>query len=197
MALIGPSWQCLGQLHFCHHAFDSEQRPSVPIEHTLSVIVEGSSECTWCCVRRPDSLAIANTQRPRAESDFAIVLDPSKEWRRQEHHLRRVYWSLHLLLAPGSLLWKRNLLPPRPANQVPSTERGAQPNGKNLSSNGIAVHRTQSSSAIMTRHLQWGAGLHPTLGGGCRPPHLQPQHQPRILPAKMAPSPQNRSLRGL
>lgn len=107
-------------------------------------------KCTWYCVRRPDCLAIANTQRPRAVSD----LDPSKEWRSQEHYLRRVYWPLHLLLAPGSLLWKRNLLTPRPANQVLSTERGPQPNSKKPELKRISVHRTQRSSAIMTRHLQ-------------------------------------------
>lgn len=111
----------------------------MPTEHTISVILEGLSECAWCCVRWPVCLAKANTQRPRAESDLATVLDPSKEWRSQEHHLRRLYWPLHLLMAPGSLLWKRDLLTPRPANQVPSSERGTQPNGKNLSSNGLSV----------------------------------------------------------
>lgn len=70
LALIGPSWQCRGQLQYCQHGSDSEQWPSMPIEHTISVILEGLSGCTWCCVRWPVCLAKANTQRPRAESDF-------------------------------------------------------------------------------------------------------------------------------
>lgn len=104
----------------------------MPVEHTISVTLEGSSECRRYFGRQPHCLAKANTQTPRAESDFSYGLRAKQRVEKPGHHLRGLYGALHLLMAPGSL----PLFTARPVKQTPSPKREPHPNAKNLSSKG-------------------------------------------------------------